>query len=64
MVLMYYAVKENGHKTTIEALPTSQQTPTGYRWATYEDVAWFQAMGGALPDGATVRGGIGDEAAC
>ena len=64
MTLRYYAVKENGHRLTIEALPTSQQMPAGYRWATYEDVSWFQAMGGDLPDGATVRGGIGDEVTC
>ena len=55
----------NGSYYIDVAEPDERGNPKGHdhtvRWATYEDVQWFSAMGGHVPLGAKVRGGISDE---
>ena len=59
-----YVDMSNGSYYIDVAEPDEHGKPKGYgvgtKWATYEDVQWFGYMGGHIPLGAKVRGGISD----
>lgn len=69
MSIYYIAVDVSNGSYYIDVAEEDVETgkPKDYgmnsRWATYEDVQWFGAMGGHVPLGAKVRNGISDEAA-
>lgn len=60
-----YIDVSNGSFYIDVAEPDEHGKPKGcghtVRWATYDDVQWFSAMGGHVPLGAKVRNGISDE---